>query len=569
MSLCGECQREAPQGAIFCAFCGAPLGSGAAAEVQGALAGATVARRYFLESVLGRGGMGDVYRATDLAHERAVVVKLLRRTAATDETAVKRFHREARAASHLSHPSSVALLDSGETEAGMLYMVMELVPGVTLARLLSERGALSERRAVGIGAQILAALAEAHGLGIIHRDLKPANVMIDVQEGEDRVKVLDFGIALFGDAGPDARVTQQGQVFGTPAYMSPEQIRGERLDARSDLYSLGVVLYELLTGKLPFDAATSMELAARHLTDVPPAMAERRPGSTISPELEALVLSAMAKDRAERPPSAEAFHSALLACPLVPAASEPAAPALAPTVPLDGREAVEVARRSTGWLSARRRRWRWTALAAAAALGVAGAAAAAFALRGAVARPPPSPAPAPAAEAASAPSTTTPPPAMPAAGTATPPAPDDRASTIPSRGADAGMLDPALRPAASASRTRAAPAPADAVRHVPAAAPRERSPGPVGEPGIRAIRGELNSLPLPPASSGDGLLALEASPWAEVSVDGQALGETPREVQLGAGVHLVRAVHRELGVREARVTVRAGQRTVWVAEMER
>src|SRR5512142_1703572 len=186
MSLCGECQREAPQGAVFCAFCGAALGAGADAEVLGALAGTTLARRYFLESLIGRGGMGDVYRATDLELDRRVVVKLLRRSAAADEGAVARFHREARAAAHLSHPCSVALLDSGETESGLLYMAMELVPGVTLARLLSERGPLPEQRAVSIAGQVLDALAEAHGLGIIHRDLKPANVMIDVRDGQDR-----------------------------------------------------------------------------------------------------------------------------------------------------------------------------------------------------------------------------------------------------------------------------------------------------------------------------------------------------------------------------------------------
>jgi len=583
MSLCGECQREAPQGAVFCAFCGAALGAGADTEVLGALAGATIAHRYFLESLIGRGGMGDVYRATDLALDRTVVVKLLRRSSGTGEAAVKRFHREARAAAHLSHPSSVALLDSGETDAGMLYMAMELVPGVTLARLLSECGPLPERRAVSMAAQILAALAEAHGLGIVHRDLKPANVMVDAREGEDRVKVLDFGIAIFGETEADARLTQQGQVFGTPAYMSPEQVRGEPLDARSDLYSVGVLLYELLTGKIPFEAATAMELAARHLTDTPPPMADRRPGICVSPELEALVLSALAKARDGRPASAEAFRSALLACPVREGGAEAASPSLAPTAPLDGKGVAEAARRSTGPLPAPGRRrgppgWRrWTAAVGMAAVAAAGIGALAVARRE---RPAPEPAAAPSPEEA-APAPVPPPEA---AASAVPAAAVEPAAPEPAPAANPAPPPPAVPrkspPAGASSPSRTTPPPPRPVPAVEARAAEVRTEdAPTGAaarpaapergPEIHAVRGELDSLPLPPASSGDGLLAIEASPWAEVSVDGEKLGETPREVQLAAGVHLVRAVHPELGVREERIAVGAGRRTVWVAEMER
>jgi serine/threonine-protein kinase len=575
MSLCGECQREAPQGAVFCAFCGAPLGSSVDAVVVGALAGATIAHRYFLESLIGRGGMGDVYRATDLSLDRTVVVKLLRRTEAIDEAAVKRFHREARAASRLSHPSSVALLDSGETEAGMLYMVMELVPGVTLARLLSERGHVPERRVVSIGAQVLDALAEAHGLGIVHRDLKPANVMVDVREGLDHVKVLDFGIATFGETEADTRVTQQGQVFGTPAYMSPEQVRGEVLDARSDLYSVGVLLYELLTGKLPFDAGSSMELAARHLTTPPTPMSERRPDVAVSPDLEGLVLSALSKERAGRPASAEAFRGALLACRIDDAGRDEALPSLAPTASLDGKDLAEAVRRSTGPLASRSRRPGWArraGLVAAAAVVVASGAAASFAVarRGHAPDVPASTDPVAAAPAA---------PAMPASEPVrTPDAASPPSDATPAREREA--TPPTAPPPATAPAPRTpepgrardpAPAPPSGGAGQPAdgpgAGPARPQPAEHG-PGIHAVRGELDSLPLPAASSGDGLLAIEASPWAEVSVDGEKLGETPREVQLAAGSHQVRAVHPQLGVRESRITVRAGQRTVWVAEME-
>ena len=576
MSLCGECQREAPQGAVFCAFCGAPLGSSVDAVVVGALAGATIAHRYFLESLIGRGGMGDVYRATDLSLDRTVVVKLLRRTEAIDEGAVKRFHREARAASRLSHPSSVALLDSGETEAGMLYMVMELVPGVTLARLLTNRGHVPERRVVSIGAQVLDALAEAHGLGIVHRDLKPANVMVDAREGLDRVKVLDFGIATFGEAEADTRVTQQGQVFGTPAYMSPEQVRGEVLDARSNLYSVGVLLYELLTGKLPFDAGSSLELAARHLTTPPAPMSERRPEVPVSPEVEGLVLSALSKERAGRPASAEAFRDALLACRIDDARRDEPLPSLAPTAPLDGKDLAEAVRRSTGPLAPGSRRPRWArraGLIAAAAVVVAGGTAASFAVARRAHEPdlaasaePGAATPAlpakPASEAIRTPDAASPPPldSTPARESepTAPPAPPPATAPTPRTAAPGRARDPAAAPAPGGAGQ-----PADG----PGAGPARPAPA-VRGPGIHAVRGELASLPLPAASSGDGLLAIEASPWAEVSVDGEKLGETPREVQLTAGLHQVRAVHPQLGVRESRITVRAGQRTVWVAEME-
>ena len=332
MAVCADCQREAPTGALFCAFCGAGLHAAGAGEAAEALVGATLSGAYFLHALIGRGGMADVYRATDLTHDRSVVVKVLRRGAAADAGAVARFHREARAAAQLSHPNSVALLGSGETESGTLFLVMELVPGATLAHLLAAASPLGAARAVEIGAQILAALTEAHALGIIHRDLKPANVMVDAAEGADRVKVLDFGIATVADGDVESRLTQQGTVFGTPAYMSPEQIRGEPLDPRSDLYAVGVILHEILAGRLPFEAETPLGLASRHLHDPPPPLS--RAGARVTPALESLVLSALAKRPEDRPASAEVFRAALLACP-VEASTAPGREApLPPTIAL-------------------------------------------------------------------------------------------------------------------------------------------------------------------------------------------------------------------------------------------
>jgi serine/threonine-protein kinase len=559
MAVCADCQREAPTGALFCAFCGAGLHAAGASEAAEALVGATLAGAYFLNALIGRGGMGDVYRATDVARDRTVVVKVLRRGAAADAGAVARFHREARAVARLSHPNSVALIDSGETETGTLYMVMELVPGATLAQVLSAAGPLGAARAVAIGAQVLAALAEAHGLGIIHRDLKPANVMVDPRDGADRVKVLDFGIATIADGDVESRLTQQGTVFGTPAYMSPEQIRGEPLDPRSDLYSVGVILHEILTGRLPFEAETPLGLAARHLHDPPPSLSAA--GVRVDPALEALVLSALAKRREERPEAADAFGAALLACP-VEAAGPPLEPALPATVALASVALEASPMVHTAPLAAPLPRWtRWLAWLS---TGTVAAVLAALAIWGAsVDRPqttdanadPPrrilpgapvdgsAPAPARAKEVRAA--TSEPPPA-PAPGAAVPtPAP------------------PQPSPAPPPTRPRRHPAPPAAA---PAAVP--APPAPTPAPGIRAVRAELNSLPLPPATSGEGLLAVEASPWAEVFLDGQELGESPREVQLGAGRHHVRAVHPQLGAREARVVVKPGQRTVWVASFE-
>jgi len=469
---------------------------------------------------------------------------------------VARFHREARAAARLSHPNSVALLDSGETETGTLFMVMELVPGVTLAQLLSTAGPLGEARAVGICAQILAALSEAHGLGIIHRDLKPANVMVDPRDGTDRVKVLDFGIATVAGGDLESRLTQQGTVFGTPAYMSPEQVRGEPLDPRSDLYSVGVILHEILAGRLPFEAETPLGLASRHLHDPPPPLS--RAGVRVGPALERLVLSALAKRREDRPATADAFRTALLACPFEPAAGPAPEATLPPTLPLASAD-VPAPPRTTLPMQprARGRGLAWTAGA------VVAAALAAIGWRAAVQDAPPGPV-SRADDAARADRS-----------------PEDRrAKPLEDAGDAAGparrsSVDPARMPATRGETERGAadeatPAPPirrarDEERRTTAPPPARLPPTPAP---IRAVRAELNSLPLPPADSGEGLLALEASPWAHVAVDGQELGESPREVQLGAGPHRVRAVHPEYGTREAHVTVKAGHRTVWVAAFD-
>ncbi|MGC3998870.1 MAG: protein kinase [Anaeromyxobacter sp.] len=319
MSPCPNCQREVAPDSSFCPTCGTPVVRGTADAGADPLIGQTVKGTYFVEGYLGGGGMGHVYRARHLTLDAPLALKILKRSLLADPSIVQRFQREARAASRLRHPNVVHVSDFGQMEDGTLFMVMEYVAGRSLARVIAEEFPLPEPRVVRIAEQILSALAEAHAAGILHRDLKPENVMLEARRHEqDLVKVLDFGIAriqLPGDQG--ATLTQAGLVCGTPGYMSPEQWSGDPLDARSDLYAIGCVLYELITGRLPLEARTPMEMVRKHLTEkVLPPSARREPGA-VSPDLEAVVLQTLSTDRTLRPASADELRSLLLGCQLV------------------------------------------------------------------------------------------------------------------------------------------------------------------------------------------------------------------------------------------------------------
>jgi beta-lactam-binding protein with PASTA domain/tRNA A-37 threonylcarbamoyl transferase component Bud32 len=261
--------------------------------------------RYELDGVVGRGGMAEVYRARDLRLDRIVAVKTLREDLARDQTFQARFRREAQSAASLNHPSIVAVYDTGEDMAGpspVPYIVMEYVDGRTLRDLLREDRRLLPERAMEITDGTLRALEYSHRNGIVHRDIKPGNVML-TRNGD--VKVMDFGIArAVSDA--QSTMTQTAQVIGTAQYLSPEQARGERVDARSDLYSTGCLLYELLTGRPPFTGDSPVAIAYQHVREQP------IPPSRVDPEIpawaDAIVLKAMAKDAGDRYQSAAEMH---------------------------------------------------------------------------------------------------------------------------------------------------------------------------------------------------------------------------------------------------------------------
>lgn len=298
-----------------------------AVAIRGALPPGARFARYRLERALGDGASGIVYLAECVAPSQngaddgaprvepgqRVALKVIHRHLIRDRQVSRRFLREAKILGGLRGRHLVPLLDFGDDEDGYLFMALELVEGAPLDTL-SKEGPLPVQRAVRIVQQICAALEVAHGAGIVHRDLKPGNVIVEQRDGEDHVRVLDFGMAkmLRGDATQSlTALTEQNMVFGTPEYMAPEQARGDDVDARCDVYAAGVILYELLTGAVPFDGPTAIGVMTAHLSQEPPPPSSRRSSDDITPALEAVVMHALAKRPVERYPSAAAMAEAL------------------------------------------------------------------------------------------------------------------------------------------------------------------------------------------------------------------------------------------------------------------
>jgi serine/threonine protein kinase len=280
--------------------------------------GKEIAGQFRVVQRIGSGGMGAVYKAEQPDMNRFVAVKILHPKYVSRPDLVSRFRREARAMSHLSHPNTARVFMYGQLEDGACYIVMEYLEGKNLAQVTRAEGMLQPARAVNIMVQVCGALEEAHRQGMVHRDLKPENIFLTTQGGiADYPKVLDFGLAKVTqrEMRPGSLIlTQEGMVFGTPEFMSPEQARGQQLDARSDIYSLGCILYEMLTGKLPFDASQPMDYLALQIRGTPIPLGKRIPGLTFPPGLEDVVMKTIAKEPDDRHASAADFAVALRNC---------------------------------------------------------------------------------------------------------------------------------------------------------------------------------------------------------------------------------------------------------------
>ena len=297
---CPQCGAACLVEHMYCPTCGFPVGHGQAHN-EDKFIGRTLPGGYHILDLISVGGMGRVYRAEQSVLGRTVAVKVIHPHLLSDENSALRFITEARAASQLNHPNSIAVFDFGRTDDGQPYLVMEFLRGKDLARVAYEEGPLSFRRIVDVLRQVLAALSEAHDLGIVHRDLKPENVVFEpLRRGGDFVKVLDFGLAKLKADTQAPSVTSPGIVCGTPDYMAPEQGRGDPIDGRSDLYAVGVILFQLLTGRLPFEAESPTQVVMMHLSIPVPDPRQVAPERNIPQSLVDVVFKAMQKDADKR-----------------------------------------------------------------------------------------------------------------------------------------------------------------------------------------------------------------------------------------------------------------------------
>jgi len=307
---------------------GAAAGSAQKSGAPDPLIGRVIADRFKIVSLIARGGMGKVYRAEQSPLGRLCAIKVLNPNynGDADPEFHRRFFREASITSKITHPNSVTIFDYGKTDDDIYFMAIEYLEGQTLQLALREGGVMHEVRVGKIASQICRALREAHKLGVIHRDLKPANIFLtrhgirsaDVndsapasEEEDDFVKVLDFGLVKHLSERPEEQLTQTGLFMGSPKYMAPEQIQGGHVDERTDIYSLGIIMYEMLAGKVPFERATSVNILMAHVGEPPPPMRAVNPNLLCSPAFEEIVMCCIAKDPNQRFPSMDAVLSAI------------------------------------------------------------------------------------------------------------------------------------------------------------------------------------------------------------------------------------------------------------------
>lgn len=302
MKTCTQCKMRYPNEATYCFVEGAEL-----VELPDPRIGTLLAGRYVVEQVIGEGGMATVYRARHKLVDRPVAVKIMNPLLASDPIVRERFRREARSAQMLAHPNIIEIFDQGDTEDGTCYIVMELLRGESLATVI-QRGRLEVDRAIHVMIQIARGIARAHDLDVVHRDLKPENIFLCRRDdGSDLVKLLDFGIAR---SRHDSRLTGQGELFGTPQYMAPERILGNDTGGSSDLYALGVVFYEMLTGELPFNAPDVATFFVKHMNEPARSLQELNP--RVPKALDELVRKLLEKDPKDRPVDAHRVHQDLL-----------------------------------------------------------------------------------------------------------------------------------------------------------------------------------------------------------------------------------------------------------------
>lgn len=311
MMQCPKCLKVFPSEKSFCPYDGSPLSS---PVERNDMVGFILDNKYQLEERSGEGTTGTIYRATHLQLNAPVAIKLMRRDLVNNATAIERFRREAYAAMKIRHPNAIAVMDFGITSDDLVYVVMEFLVGVPLSERLKERGRMTFLEANNIIQQVCAVLNIAHTRGIVHRDLKPDNIFLHNEDDQEIVKVVDFGIAKLIqvlDGMSESELTGVGSVIGTPHYISPEQCTARAVDPRSDIYSLGIILYRMLTGKLPFEGPNSIAVIYKQVTEIPKPLYEVVPD--LPHILNAVVMRAMEKDPDKRPPDVTTFARELAA----------------------------------------------------------------------------------------------------------------------------------------------------------------------------------------------------------------------------------------------------------------
>ena len=520
---CPACQAENPPSADSCTSCGSDLvptaatvGTTAAGAIESFVItvdlrpGAVFHSRYEILGPLGRGGMGMVFKAHDRSLDETVAIKVLRPDFAQDPRMAERFRSEIRLARRIRHRNVCAIHDYGE-DRGLLYISMELIEGRDLKHVLKEKGGLPPDEAYAVAIQLAEGLQAVHEAGIIHRDLKTPNIMVDAQ---GVARLMDFGIAKRQG---DGTLTATGNIVGTPEYMSPEQAQGRKVDYRTDIYALGVVVYEIFTGQVPFRGDTPISTILMHLNDPPPLDG---PGAERLPKALKPVLNRMlAKDPADRYATAREVAEALSRARHPSARQLPVstdalrAPTLTQATVADTGPTAPV---PPGRVRARTLQpWLLVVPLAAVAAGVL--------LRGGLALR-----------------------SRPVA------APTDVAPTLPS-------VTVALAPVPSATPEAATPLPSPRPSRSPDLGPTKRAAA-LATP-IAVASPSAPPRPTPaPVEGGTGLLQIAAIPWGRVSVDGKEVGTTPLDlIPLGAGAHTVRVRHPAYEVEERRVTIRADQ----------